>query len=439
MQEMIKKSTLLTISFYIMAGIIFSNINGLVYAMYGIVAPFSIFILISSLIITFYLFRYGKITLPHHFFNMAIVGYLLIAGISWCFFSHLHFRDVPYYRVFRKQIPAILLVYAFYKYTLYEGERNGLNNVLAFITVFMFLVTMTIPFGELIGLKNVIEYKATTRESGVFSNPNKAGAHINYNLALVLFFILNSRRWSWVFIGMLPLVLYSTVVTFSKSAMVSALLIVLVFLFINLRGFYRLGGRRRKKLSFFLAMILVAGAASGPIIVNFIQTLNKHQLARILQVGQIMSGQIDENTTTHRSTLWGEGLEIIKNFPITGHGFGSFSKLPEGRLNVHNTYLMVLGEAGIFPFIALMIFVLMLYYRCLFWIKDPNYQFLALAICIITTVQVYGAANGGIKTSETLGMTGILFAILHLMKGKVVRSRKTKRGFLFLPFPSKRK
>jgi len=436
---MIKKSTVLAISFYIMAGIIFSNINGLMYALYGIIAPFSIFILISSLIITFYLFRYGKVTLPHYFFNIAIVSYLLIGGISWCFFSHLHYEELPYYSVFRKQIPALLLVYAFYKYTLYEGEQNGLGNMLAFITVFMFLITMTIPFGDAIGLKSVIQYKAITRESGVFSNPNKAGAHINYNLALVLFFILNSRRWFWLFMGMLPLVLYSTVVTFSKSAMISALLIVVVFLFMNLRGFYRLGGQRRKKLGFFLVLIFIVGSASVPIIVDFMYTLNKHQLGRILQVGQIMSGQLDESTTTHRSVLWGEGIEIIRDFPITGHGFGSFSKLPEGRLNVHNTYLMVLGEAGIFPFIALMIFILIVYHRCLFWIRDPNYQFLALAICIITTVQVYGAANGGIKTSEVLAMTGILFAILHLMKGKIVSSEKSKRSFLFLPFPDKRK
>lgn len=437
---MIKKSTLLAISFYVMAGIIFSNINGLMSALFGIAAPFSIFILIASLIITFYLFRYKKITLPHHLFNATVAGYLIIAGISWCFFSHLHFpRDVPYYRALRKQVPAILLVYAFYKYTVYEGERNGLENLLIFVTMFMFFITMTIPFGELIGLRNVIEYKSLTRESGVFSNPNKAGTHINYNLALVLFFILNSRRWFWLFIGILPLVMYSTFLTFSKSAMISAILIFLVFLFINIKGNYRLGRPRRNKLRFFIIMIFVIGTALAPTITKLLYSLKPQQITRVLQVGQIVTGQIDEKTTTHRSVLWEEGIEIIKQFPLTGHGFGSFHKLPKGRLNVHNTYLMVLGESGIFPFIILVVFVLILYYRCLFWIKDPNYQFLALSICIITTIQVYGSGNGGIKTSETLGMTGILFAILHLMKGKVIVPGKTKRGFLFLPFPNKRK
>jgi len=436
---MIKKSTVLAISFYVMAGIIFSNINGLIYALFGILAPFSILILISSLIITFYLFRYKKITLPHHIFNATVVGYLLIAGISWCFFSHLHFRDAPYYRALRKQLPAILLVYAFYKYTIYEGERNGLENLLIFVTMFMFLITMTIPFGEMIGLRNVIEYKSSTRESGVFSNPNKAGAHINYNLALVLFFILNSRRWFWLFIGMLPLVIYSTFVTFSKSAMISAILIVVVFLFMNIKGNYRLGKPRRNRLRFFIVMIFVIGTALAPTVVKLLYSLGPQQITRVLQVGQIMTGQIDEKTTTHRSVLWEEGVELIKQFPISGHGFGSFHKLPKGRLNVHNTYLMVFGEAGILPFIALVVFVLMLYHRCLFWIKDPNYQFLALAICIITTIQVYGSGNGGIKTSEPLAMTGILLAILYLMKGKVIRPRKVKRGFLFLPFPNRGK
>jgi len=430
---MIKKSTLLAISFYVMAAIIFSNINGLVYSLYSIAAPFSSFILVSCLTITFFLFRYERITLPHHLFNFTIIGYFVIGGIMWCFFSHLHNPNVPYYHVFRKQAPALLLLYAFYKYVVYEGNRNGLGNLLVFITIFAFLITLTIPFGELIGLKKFLIYESKSRQSGVFASPNKAGEHINYTMALVLFLTINSKRWSWLFIALLPMVLYSTLLTFSKSAIISALLLIVFFLFVNVRGYTKLGKSRRRKLGILLILVFGVVIYSIPIITEFVSKLNTQQMARLTQVQGLLQGRVDTETTTQRSSLWETGFGIIKEFPITGHGFGSFSELPGGSLGIHNTYLMILGESGIFPFILFMSFIVLLYYRSFFWVRDPGYQFLAVSLWIIITIQVYMTGNGGIKTSETLAMTGILLAILKLMKGKLVHHAlsKPKRRILW--------
>ena len=155
-----------------------------------------------------------------------------------------------------------------------------------------------------------------------------------------------------------------------------------------------------------------------PMISEFMDSLSNQQMNRIMQIGDILKGKIDSRTTTQRSDLWVEGISIIARYPITGHGFGSFGGLPEGRLGVHNTYLMVLGEGGIFPFISFMGFVILVFYRSTFWIRDANYRFLSLAICVITFIQIYGASNGGIKTSEPVAMTAILFGILYIMKGK---------------------
>jgi len=417
-----KKETLLWLCFLMVAFIIFSNLNGLVRMLIGITAPFSSLILVGCLVIGYYLFRYQRITFPHHCFNICVIGYFVVGWISWFFFHHLHGdnSNLLYYHIARKQAPAILLVYVFYKFVLYQGHKGNLNRILFAIVLMMLVITLTIPFGSYIGLKEAIDYDSPNRESGFFSNPNMAGAHINYTLSLVLFFVLNSKRkiGFLVFLMGVPIIIYAALTTFSKSTMIMAALICLMFLFINTMGILKMGGTRRARLSLLLAALVGVGIMIAPQIPNYLSQLGNAQLSRLLAVNSILSGEINDDTTTLRTGAWAEGAELIIQYPSIGFGFGSFNGLPKTGFGVHNVYLMVFGEAGILPFTALMLFVLSTYWRIIFWVRNSSYKFLALSLFIVITVQVFGAAHTGMRNSELLCVLGLVFALIELTKAE---------------------
>lgn len=429
----IKIETLLRLSFYVISGIIFSNINGFMFGLFGIQSPFSIVILIGCLIISYYLFRYERLTLPHHFLNLSIASYLIIGGISWFFYSHLHHEDIDYYGILRKQIPSFLLVYTFYKYTLYEGHKYGLNGMLTFITIFLFLIALTVPFGEQIGLRGMVDYMGNDRESGVFRNPNKAGAHINYTLVLMLFLIMENRRnfLFWLFLGFLPIMFYASLTTFSKATLIVSGLILLSFLWINIANFLKLGKRRRFRFTVIIASVILAIGFAKVQFAGYIVQLQGSQLNRILAVRTIVTtGELNSKTTTHRSDVWMEGFYAIAEHPIIGNGFGSFNRLPRNEFGIHNVYLMFFGEAGIFSFLLLLLFSFLILYRSMFWPRSSSYRFLAISLCAVTFIQIFNSGHTGIRTSEPLAMIGILLAVIEVVKKEGLH-RDKKRFVLF--------
>jgi len=271
-----KKDTFLWLCFLGVATIIFSNINGLVYMLLGIIAPFSIFILIGCLILAYFLFRYKRISFPLFSLNVCLISFVLVGFISWCFLEHLHFKDIGYLRLLRKQLPGILLLYVFYKFTLYQGDKGNLNQILFAVVLMLMVITLTIPFGSLMGLKEMVSYRSGSRESGFFANPNMAGAHINYTLALVLFFAVNSRRLFLLFLVGIPITLYAGFVTFSKSTIIVSVFILLLFFAFHIQGFLQLGQKRRFRFGVLIMCIVVFAIIAAPTVVEYVGGLATH-------------------------------------------------------------------------------------------------------------------------------------------------------------------
>jgi O-antigen ligase len=82
----------------------------------------------------------------------------------------------------------------------------------------------------------------------------------------------------------------------------------------------------------------------------------------------ILGGEIDTQTTSGRTLVWELGLtRILASLPW-GNGLGSFHFLEGGYRNtlqewlgIHNTYLMVLGESGLIPFLLFGTFLVRLW------------------------------------------------------------------------------
>ena len=120
-------------------------------------------------------------------------------------------------------------------------------------------------------------------------------------------------------------------------------------------------------------------------------------VAAILQVNttrfSFIEGLLDNNVKTQvltkddRLESWAKYYDDIMSNPFIGNGYKSFSGADNTKQGVHNTYLMVFGEAGIIPFFILLGIYIYLIKKTLSTFKDYIYKFLlavSLAAILLT-------------------------------------------------------
>jgi len=232
---------------------------------------------------------------------------------------------------------------------------NGLQSALAVLQILFFFDCVAVLNDGLIVSYFGIE-RPEERASGFFDNPNEAAVMALYFLVIIA---TTATRLSLATVLKFAVALAALLLTFSKTGML---------LFFFLTGAFLLA----RRLYGILAVALVSMLALYPVI-QFIVSVNPlgmtdEQVLRIEQVVDIFSGEVDNKTTTGRVELWSIGLErISKTIPL-GSGIGSYHRM-EGSghldlagdwLGVHNTYLMVLGESGLIPFLILLGFLFVL-------------------------------------------------------------------------------
>lgn len=426
---MLKKSLLLDLCFIGIALIVFSNLNGVIFYLFGIKSVLSSFILVFCLIIIFYLFRYKKVTFPLLALNTCLLYTLIFGSVMWLFYSHMHGRFANYYLYFRKTAPAIVLIYAVYKYTLYAADRGKLINVYYFTTCTLLFITILVPLGALTDIFPG-SFKAFmfggTRSGGLFGSPNLAGMHANFTLAFVLFFVVRSKRFFLFFLLAVPVVLYTCFLTFSKATLIVAGLMVILFFVYNSAIILKMPKGRRWRFGTSLLVIALGVVVFFPKIQELFTNLGVQQLQRLQQIGGILQGEINSETTTERSDLWQEAFSLIAAQPIQGYGLSCFGNLPEGILGCHSTYLVLWGDAGIFAILIFLVYIFSTYYRCVFWIRDPSYRFLNISLFIVVTLQLYGSAHTGLGNSEANCMLGIIFGTLESQRGRIEHLRTGK-------------
>ena len=186
------------------------------------------------------------------------------------------------------------------------------------------------------------------RMSGFFGNPNEAGAASAAGLALVLGL---PYRQKILTIAGITVCFGAIVLTFSKTAIILGIFIVALAVLQRLRGLARL-------ISVFTAIILIhfvqqPRSLFDALAAQSLVELSGEQQRRIAQMGDVLAGDLTVENTTGRTDMWSLGLErIMTNFPA-GQGLGSYHFLEGGYYEngvlqgVHNTFLMLTGEAGL--------------------------------------------------------------------------------------------
>lgn len=207
------------------------------------------------------------------------------------------------------------------------------------------------------------------RYSGFYLNPNYAGA-----ICLVCFamsFGINNKilRLTGQIIAT-----FGGIFTFSRYFIVIWVLLNIISVFIN-----------RKNI-----IAPVIGALALFLIIAFSSMLQLNStrfdaLMSILDDRPIKTEVIGDDSRTH---TWLTYKDIILDKPLTGNGFKTLYGNNFGlSAGVHNTYLLVIGEAGIIPFIILIYLYLWLLIRSFKHFKSHPHNFM-LGIVLLTALMV---------------------------------------------------
>ena len=105
----------------------------------------------------------------------------------------------------------------------------------------------------------------------------------------------------------------------------------------------------------------------------FSDNLSSFQYGRIIELREFFSEDADiSSITSRRADIAKYSIDKIVNDNFLGSGLRTFHNISEFRnLGVHNTYLLILGEAGFIPFLFYIYFTARLFIKN-YKIKDDR-------------------------------------------------------------------
>lgn len=414
-------------SFILLCIILFCNLNGVIYLIFKIRAPFSPLILVLSLIIIYIGIFKQQISLRSHLLLIIISFYVLYIFIGICSYlldyTYVHgSTSVPI--LLRSYVSSIVIIAAFYIGAKSFALRKEIPLLLQLLFGTTLISILFAAFSPLVGLTDVKVAAAVTqvnteRESGLFGNPNEAGAFGLYFMIICLVAYGYLKKGGILFISSFLLGLYVVFSSFSRTSLMLSLLVIFVYVIYNLKYFFRLRLSNSRK-PFIMGSFLIIGA----IVVSqqffvYVQSLTHSQRGRLLQTFQLFSGEINERTTSERSALFVFAWEEIKRRPLIGYGLGSFHKMKHfpgpRKMGVHNTHLLIFGESGIIPIFLFCLFFLLLGISG--WTHyHPSLGFLIIGVCLTFFLNVAGSGHNALDDRTSNALLGIAIVLSQIKK-----------------------
>ncbi|NQT48556.1 MAG: O-antigen ligase family protein [Chloroflexi bacterium] len=259
---------------------------------------------------------------------------------------------------------------------------------------------------------------------GIFYDPNLFGNYVGTMALLVLpTLAVRTSPVSYKVLRVAVVVLALLVLfwTFSLSSwlgFVAGLAIV---------GWY---GKRRRALALILCAILVmtlVGAQSRTVLERLMPHSEVYRLARLVSGTQMLSAA--EDILSDRISLDRLGLEMFRENPVLGSGYGSFAmrgsvqRLAAESHVSHNSYVLVLAEQGLLGIGLLLALIYMALRTASSNIKAAQNQFIRQlqvgSLAAIVANLVFCAAYASLTYNVNLWMVlGLTVAITRMRIGR---------------------
>ncbi|GGG48465.1 O-antigen ligase family protein [Bizionia arctica] len=269
------------------------------------------------------------------------LAYYVISGINYTGETRDFFIDALKYFIF-----IIGIVYL-------AKETTSLE-----LGIFAFIGAMSI-------LINAVVFPTVYgRYGGLYVNPNNAGI-----VCLIAFSLTFAIKNTFLKLTLQLLIVTAGIMTLSRSFILLLVLINIIAIIAN----------RKNSIS------LLAGSTAVVVVLTVSSMFNLNTL-RFTAFQSIFEGNhVETKTITQnsRNETWALYTDLILDNPVVGVGYGAlqgisrtkYSNVPFG---VHNTFLMVIGESGIIPFLLIIIIYIYLLFKSFRQLKtNPEYAYIA--------------------------------------------------------------
>lgn len=314
-------------------------------------APFtlSIFFAFAAPISIYLITRYARISNIGDIFGLFLLFfalYLFSSILPALLAGEIQAADVVIARFY---LSTIIFTTAIYFWAAQLSDA-ALANVLRITKGLFVIACLGTIFTQQFGFYQ--ERTGIERLAGLFFDQNQAAFVALYCLVLVAAYPANSRLLTLAQGG---IAFTALVLTFSRTGLLTFLLLSFLFLF---------NRPSVKTVAFFIIGMTVLTWALWMVFEHDLMGLSWAQRARLADVLDIATGQVSEGTMGERAILFDVGARKIAEVFPWGAGINKFHSLEYGIrsyssgawLGVHNTYLMILGEAGLAALVAFLAF-----------------------------------------------------------------------------------
>ena len=227
------------------------------------------------------------------------------------------------------------------------------------ISIFLTIQALQILYQFYLGLQHNIdldiELKSLTLHA---AHKNILAASMVFKFPFLLYTIYRGRlRTRLLALPVLALAVSGLVILNARTAYLSLLFIVIVYLLFFVRDFFRI--RSTKTLITNLVGVItvfVIGILLSNVLISHTRIYTSDFYGTFLQ--KMSSIKISNQGSDNRFWLWGNALSYIKNHPFIGCGYGNWklAAIPYEKytlnelivsLNVHNDFLETTAETGV--------------------------------------------------------------------------------------------
>ena len=286
----------------------------------------------------FFLNKKEKFVFPFLFLGLS---YYLISGVNFSGFLEDYINDIIKYLIF------IILT----GYLIKQTKQIE--------------VCIILLIGALSILINVLQFpNSYGRYSGLYLNPNTAGVVCLFGFAYS--YCIKSIKYRLLVQFLFTI---AGIMTFSRSFILVLILVNLVSMIANKKNIIGL-------LIGALALIIILGTTT-------LQLNTK----RFSALKSLFSDDVDKEAITEnpRNETWALYTDVVLDKPFLGHGYRSMQGKDTDtvgiKAGVHNSYLMVLGESGLMPFIFLLYIYIFIFIKSLkHFSLHPEYNYLSIIL-----------------------------------------------------------
>ena len=407
----LSKESISKYAFWGIIGINLLYLNGLFTNFFKITAIFSPIILVCCIIVIFTT-PWPKIN-SYLFVSIILffVCYLYIGTISLILFpenTHVKTQLAIHYRAY---LSSMLIYFAVFQYIQNVYYRHGAKKLIDIVNISFLLLLLPLfftIFGKELGLTEAMTYAKDfgDRQIGIFSNPNNTGLHANFLLCFSLYSLLSNKKGKLFWLLLVPVCCYAAFLSLSKAAMIMVVINLVFYLVFSVFNITKL--KPSIRFATFISIFIFI-ASSFYLYNNFYQLLGKMTYAqgsRLVDAIELSRGKVNRATTSDRVGFAEMAFPKIMNHIVIGNGFGSFHRLKETGLGIHNTALLVIGESGIIALVVYVIFVL-LYLINAIKIKVPAIKYLMISVFFTFLFISFLTSHNGLEER----MSNIILAI----------------------------